>query len=94
MKRISLTSACLAVIFGLALGFATAVPAAPKAAPAQPAAASPADHPQIHDALVALRTAKSHLESAKHDFGGHRADALRSVDSAIQQLEICQKYDK
>jgi hypothetical protein len=86
MKRINIY-ALTAVILALALSFAVATPAAP-------AAASPADHPQIHDALAALRNAKGHLESAKHDFGGHRADAEHAVDEAIHQLEICMKYDK
>jgi hypothetical protein len=98
MKRINLIYALTAVILGLALAFASAVPAAhaAKAAPAQPAAASPTpeEHPQIHDALVALRQAKAHLQSAKHDYGGHRSDALRATEEAIHQLEICLKYDK
>jgi hypothetical protein len=91
-----------AAILVLALAFSAAAPAAPsgKASPApspQPAASQPAapeEHPQIHDALAALRQAKAHLEHAKHDFGGHRADALHATEEAIHQLEICQKYDK
>jgi hypothetical protein len=34
------------------------------------------------------------MEHAAHDFGGHRADALRSTDDAIRQLEICLRYDR
>jgi hypothetical protein len=73
-------------------GNANAIPAA---AP-QPNAttAVPADHPEIHDALAALRRAKEHMEHAAHDFGGHRVEALRATDEAIRQLEICLKYDK
>jgi hypothetical protein len=33
------------------------------------------------------------MEHAAHDFGGHRADALRATDEAIHQLELCLKYD-
>jgi hypothetical protein len=51
-------------------------------------------HPEIHQAIEALRSARSHLQQAAHDFGGHRADALRATDEAIHQLEICLKYDK
>jgi hypothetical protein len=51
-------------------------------------------HPEIRDALRALRTAKAHMEHAAHDFGGHRVDAIRATDEAIRQLEICLKYDR
>lgn len=61
--------------------------ATPNAAPAE-------QHPEIRDALAALRTARAHLEHAAHDFGGHRVDAIKATDEAIRQLEICLKYDK
>ena len=73
---------------------ASATPAA-SALPATPAAATPAEpHPQIREALGALRRAKEHMEHAAHDFGGHRVEALKATDEAIKQLEICLKYDK
>jgi hypothetical protein len=91
----------------LILAFALIVssPAAPspaggKAIPAatsQPSTttADPAErHPQIREALGALRRAKERMEHADHDFGGHRVDAIRATDEAIRQLEICLKYDK
>ncbi|HKN74985.1 MAG TPA: hypothetical protein VJW94_07400 [Candidatus Acidoferrum sp.] len=88
----------------LAVAFSASAPAAPNTASAnavpapaptpEPAKAVPADHPEIHDALASLRHAREHLEHAAHDFGGHRADALRATDEAIHQLEICLKYDK
>ena len=59
--------------------------------------ASPAQgerHPQIQAAIQALENAKHHLQEASHDFGGHRADALRATDEAIHQLQICLQYDK
>jgi hypothetical protein len=71
------------------------VPAA-SAASALPAttAATPAaePHPEIRDAIAALRRAKEHMEHAAHDFGGHRVEAIRATDEAIHQLEICLKY--
>ncbi|HKO04079.1 MAG TPA: hypothetical protein VJW51_05000 [Candidatus Acidoferrales bacterium] len=88
-----------AAILVLALAFSAAAPAAPggKASPApgpQPAAASPVpDHPEIHNAIAALRSAKAHLEHAKHEYGGHRTEAIRATEEAIHQLEICLKYD-
>ncbi|MGH9512408.1 MAG: hypothetical protein ACRD2U_09770 [Terriglobales bacterium] len=51
-------------------------------------------HPEIHRAIEALRNAKHHLEEAAHDFGGHKADAIRATDEAIRQLEICERYDR
>jgi hypothetical protein len=89
----------------LAFAFIASAPAAPNApggkaiptATSQPAKATadPAEpHPQIREALGALRRAKEHLEHAAHDFGGHRVEALRATDEAIRQLEICLKYDK
>jgi hypothetical protein len=59
-----------------------------------PASAPPERHPEIRQALNALHQAKDHLEHAAHDFGGHRADALRATDEAIHQLQICMEYDK
>lgn len=72
---------------------APATPAA-NAQPATPAAAPAEPHPQIKDALAALRHAKEHMEHAAHDFGGHRVEALRATDEAIKQLELCLKFDK
>ncbi|HEV2523028.1 MAG TPA: hypothetical protein VGT24_11660 [Candidatus Acidoferrales bacterium] len=93
------------VMFALALCFTATTPAAPHspaaaavpAATPQPAAAPaavPEPHPEIREALGALRRAKMHMEHAAHDFGGHRVDALKATDAAIQQLEICLKFDK
>jgi hypothetical protein len=49
-------------------------------------------HPQIRAALDALQRAKTHLQEAAHDFGGHRVDAVRAIDEASRQLEICLQY--
>lgn len=87
----------------LAFAFLSSTPAAPHKAnvpaipaanafPATPAPAEP--HPEIREALHALRRAKEHMEKAAHDFGGHRVEAIEATNKAIQQLEICLKYDK
>ena len=88
----------------MAVAFSASAPAAPNTANAaavpapapapEPAKATPADHPEIHDALNSLRHAREHLEHAAHDFGGHRVEALRATDEAIRQLEICLKFDR
>ena len=91
-RAITLITACL---FALALLFtaaAPAVPAKPSPVPAPVPAPAPEKHPQIQNAINALRNAKVHLEEAKHDFGGHRAAAIGAVNNAIEQLEICMKY--
>jgi hypothetical protein len=49
-------------------------------------------HPEIHAALNALQRAKIHLQEAAHDFGGHRVDAIRAIDEAQRQLQICLQY--
>jgi hypothetical protein len=49
-------------------------------------------HPQIEDALHALQNAKAHLQSAKHDFNGHRVDAIKAIDEADRQLRLCLQY--
>jgi hypothetical protein len=72
---------------------ANAVPtAAPQPKTATATAAEP--HPEIREAIGALRRAKEHMEHAAHDFGGHRVEAIRATDVAIHQLEDCLKYDR
>ena len=78
-----------------AMAASSPVPAkSPAHAKVAPAPAPPEEHPQIRAALAALRNSKEHLEHAAHDFGGHRVEAIRAIDDAIRQLEICLKYDK
>jgi hypothetical protein len=72
---------------------ANALPtAAPQPKATTTTAAEP--HPEIREAIGALRRAKEHMEHAAHDFGGHRVEAIRATDVAIHQLEDCLKYDK
>jgi F0F1-type ATP synthase membrane subunit b/b' len=51
-------------------------------------------HPHIHEALKELREAHKELKEADHDFGGHREEALKSVNHAIEQLEKALKFAK
>jgi hypothetical protein len=48
--------------------------------------------PNIDDAVRAMRGAQEYLRSAKHDFNGHRADALRACDEALRQLGLCLEH--
>ena len=100
MKKIGFMSLLITatLLFTLAFPAAAAgpkapappVPAAPEVA-ASPAAtaAMPEPHPHIHEALESMRAAKHHLESAEHDFDGHRAKAIEHLDQAIHEAEIC-----
>lgn len=57
-----------------------------------PASAGAGRHPEIEAALRSLAHAREHLERAAHDFGGHRVDAIRAIDEAERQLQICLQY--
>jgi Spy/CpxP family protein refolding chaperone len=92
MKRTNRVYTLTAVVLGLALAFAAASLTAPHSAVA--AAALPDEHHEIHDALDSLRHAREHIEKSKHDFNGHRQEALQATDNAIRELEVCLKYDE
>lgn len=49
-------------------------------------------HPRIAKAIAALKDARAYLEAAPHDFGGHKADAIRATDEAIKQLNFALAY--
>src|SRR5579863_1110933 len=49
-------------------------------------------HPRIATAIAALKDARAYLEAAPHDFGGHKADAIRATDVAIRQLNLALAY--
>lgn len=36
--------------------------------------------------------AKTHLQQAKHEFGGHRAKAIDYIDKAIQEIDKAIEY--
>jgi hypothetical protein len=51
-------------------------------------------HPHLHRAIHELKEARTELKEAKHDFGGHREQALKDVNYAIEQLELALKFAK
>jgi hypothetical protein len=91
MATLLLTLAFPAAAAGPNPPAAPAVVAVPAAAPAATPAATPAPppHPHIDEALEAMRNAKHHLETADHDFGGHRVKAIEHLNQAIHEAEIC-----
>jgi len=49
-------------------------------------------HPRIATAIAALKDARNYMMEAPHDFGGHRAAAVRATDEAIRQLNFALAY--
>jgi hypothetical protein len=49
-------------------------------------------HPRIAAAITALKDARAYMQAAPHDFGGHKADAIRATDEAIKQLNFALAY--
>jgi hypothetical protein len=44
------------------------------------------EHPDMTAAQHDLESAKSHLQAAGHDYGGHRKAALEAVDRALRDV--------
>jgi len=51
-------------------------------------------HPHIRLAIHELREAKKELETAEHDFGGHRVEAIEAINVALKQLEKALQYSR
>jgi hypothetical protein len=49
-------------------------------------------HPRIAKAIEALKDARAYMMEAPHDFGGHRAEAVKATDEAIKQLNQALAY--
>lgn len=57
---------------------------------ATPPSTMPTDsHPAMHRALFALVAAKKEMLAANHDYGGHREEAIKACEKAIEQLQLC-----
>ena len=59
---------------------------APAIAGAQTIRTEAANHPRIATAIRELEEAIRYMEAAPHDFGGHKAAAIRDARAAIVQL--------
>ena len=53
-----------------------------------------ADQPRMQAALEHLRVARTELEKAERDKGGHRENALRLTRDAIAEVERGISYDR
>jgi hypothetical protein len=49
---------------------------------------------QLAEAIPVLKEAITTLKGANHDYHGHRANAVRDLEEAKQQLEMALKYEK
>ena len=45
------------------------------------------EQPHMHSALDHLKAAKTALEAASHDHGGHRTKALKLTEQAIKEVQ-------
>jgi len=50
------------------------------------------NHPRIAKAVRELEDAIAYMEAAPHDFGGHKAAAIRESRAAIEQLRKAMAY--
>jgi hypothetical protein len=93
-----MTKTLFAVVLLLALvGIAPVmVPAGSPAPKPNPAVAPmpPERCPNIHAATEALESAMRDLESARHDFCGHRKEAMEATRHALKQLREAENCDK
>ena len=59
---------------------------------AQTVRSEAAEHPRIASAIRELEEAVRYMENAPHDFGGHKAAAIRDSRAAITQLRLALAY--
>lgn len=51
-------------------------------------------HPEIRKAMKALQNARKALTDADRDFGGHRTQAVKDIDQALDECRQAIAYDK
>lgn len=92
MKRTIITCLAALAVLGFTILYGAPKPQ-PVPAPALMAAPAPVpEHPDIRAACRALENAKGHLETAAHDFGGHRVKALEHTNHAIEECHEALKF--
>jgi hypothetical protein len=74
------------------MSLAAAAAATPEIVATQTVRAEKSMHPRIAAAIKELREAVAYMRAAPHDFGGHKADAIRDSEAAIRQLELALAY--
>ena len=81
-RRTTWAVLAMAVVFGAGYGASSLTNAAEKER-----------HPAIHSGLRNLREAKTALEKGDNDFKGHRVAAIKAINLAIDECELCLKVD-
>jgi hypothetical protein len=61
-------------------------------AQAQTVKSEAAAHPRIAAAIREMEGAIQYMEAAPHDFGGHKAAAIRDTRAAVVQLKLALAY--
>lgn len=51
-------------------------------------------HPRLVAAMKKLEESKKELEAAPNDFGGHKVEAIKSIDEAMKHLRLALAADK
>ncbi len=88
LKKIS----AMAITAGL-LTLTPVISAGATPAPAPPQGGQRKEqHPHFRAAIRELQEARCELETASHDFSGHRKEAIEAVDNAIWQLQQALQY--
>jgi hypothetical protein len=94
---ISIPALAMSSAFARPVPSVQGVPATARPVPSQTTSAARErrePHPEIRKAITALERAKSDMQHASHDFGGHRVNAIAACDRAIEQLRLALQYDK
>lgn len=96
MTKILLAIAFLLVLIGVAPVMVPAGSPAPTPAftPAAMVPMPPARCPRIHEAAEALESAIQDMQSAAHDFCGHRREAMEAAHHALQELRRAENCDR
>ena len=74
----------------LALGLGVSI--VPVSARAETTQEEKAAHPRIAQAIDDLDAAIQYMQSAPHDFGGHKQAAINASQQAVKQLREALKY--
>lgn len=80
------TTVWKASTFGLATALAFVIATSDNTASAEA-------QPHMRTAMATLKVAKTQLEKAEHDKGGHRAAALKLTDQAIEEVRKGIEFD-
>jgi hypothetical protein len=86
MKKI-LSPTIVVIAFAVGVFFTTAF-----VTPQQNVASEEAEHPRIAKAITQMQDAIDYMNSAPHDFGGHKAAAIADTKAAIKSLKLAMAY--